>query len=45
MPFLDFSQMPLKDFKRGIRSLARVGEQLSLAVIIMETSAKSPAAA
>jgi hypothetical protein len=31
MPFFDFAQMPLKDFRPGIKSSAQVGEQLILA--------------
>jgi hypothetical protein len=31
MPFFDFAQMPLKDFRPGIKSSAQVVEQLILA--------------
>lgn len=31
MPFFDFAQMTLKDFRPGIKSFAQVGEQLILA--------------
>jgi quercetin dioxygenase-like cupin family protein len=37
MPFFDFSQMPLKDFRPGIKSFAQVGEQLILAVMTIES--------
>ena len=36
MPFFDFSQMPLKDFRAGIKSFAQVGEQLILAIMTIE---------
>ena len=35
--FFDFSQMPLKDFRPGIKSFARLGEQLILAVMTIES--------
>jgi hypothetical protein len=31
MLFFDFSRVPLKDFRSGIKSFAQVGEQLILA--------------
>jgi len=37
MPFFDFSQMPLKDFRPGIKSSTQVGEQLILAVMTIES--------
>jgi quercetin dioxygenase-like cupin family protein len=37
MPFFDFSQMPLQDFRPGIKSFAQVGEQLILAVMTVES--------
>ena len=37
MPFFDFAQMPLKDFRPGIKSFAQVGEQLILAVMTIES--------
>jgi len=37
MPFFDFSQLPLKDFRPGIKSFAQVGEQLILVVMTIES--------
>ncbi len=35
--FFDFAQVPLKDFRPGIKSSAQVGEQLILAVMTIES--------
>ncbi len=37
MSFFDFGQLPLKDFRPGIKSFAQVGEQLILAVLTIES--------
>jgi len=37
MPFYDFAQMPLKDFRPGIKSSIQAGEQLVLAVMTIES--------
>jgi quercetin dioxygenase-like cupin family protein len=42
MPFLDFSRMPLEDFRPGIKSAVQFGEQLLLAVMTLEAGLKDP---
>jgi quercetin dioxygenase-like cupin family protein len=37
MPFFDFAQMPLQDFRPGIKSTAQIGDQLVLAVMTIES--------
>jgi unsaturated pyranuronate lyase len=42
MPFLDFYQLPLQDFRPGIKSFAQFGEQLLLAVMTIEAGHEDP---
>jgi quercetin dioxygenase-like cupin family protein len=42
MPFLDFLQVPLQEFRPGIKSFAHFGEQLLLAVMTIEAGRKDP---
>jgi quercetin dioxygenase-like cupin family protein len=37
MPYFDLAHMALQDFKPGIKSAARIGEQLILAVMTIES--------
>ena len=36
MPFIDFSNLELKDFRPGIKSWAQIGEHLIVAVMTIE---------
>jgi quercetin dioxygenase-like cupin family protein len=36
MPFIDFSNLDLKDFRPGIKSWAQIGEHLNMAIMTIE---------
>ena len=40
MPFIDFSNLRLQDFRPGIKSFAQLGDQLLLAVMVIEAGIK-----
>jgi quercetin dioxygenase-like cupin family protein len=42
MPFFDFLQVPLEDFRPGIKSLAHFGKQLLLVVMTIEAGRHDP---